>query len=237
MTHIALVDDESNILTSVSLGLESEGFKVDTYSNGEEALAGLEKTKYDLGLFDIKMPRMNGNELLMRIRSSKNLELKNMPVIFLTSKDQEQDEIIGLKMGASDYIKKPFSQKLLNERIRTVLRVHENRKITNLDVLNQNKNLKKGHLVLDDLKQLCFWKDHVIDLTVAEFNLIKSLAKHPGVIKDRNQLMDTMYGDNIYVDDRTIDSHIKRLRKKFKSFDTDFDQIRTRYGSGYSWRE
>ena len=237
MTHIALVDDESNILTSVSLGLESEGFKVDTYSNGEEALVGLEKTKYDLGLFDIKMPRMNGNELLMRVRSSKNLELKNMPVIFLTSKDQEQDEIIGLKMGASDYIKKPFSQKLLNERIRTVLRVHENRKITDPDVLNENKNLKKGHLVLDDLKQLCFWKDHVIDLTVAEFNLIKSLAKHPGVIKDRNQLMDTMYGDNIYVDDRTIDSHIKRLRKKFKSFDTDFDQIRTRYGSGYSWRE
>ena len=237
MTHIALVDDETNILTSVSLGLESEGFKVDTYLNGEEALVGLEKTKYDLGLFDIKMPRMNGNELLMRIRSSKNLELKNMPVIFLTSKDQEQDEIIGLKMGASDYIKKPFSQKLLNERIRTVLRVHENRKIADSEVLNENKNLKKGHLVLDDLKQLCFWKDHVIDLTVAEFNLIKSLAKHPGVIKDRNQLMDTMYGDNIYVDDRTIDSHIKRLRKKFKSFDTDFDQIRTRYGSGYSWRE
>ena len=237
MTHIALVDDETNILTSVSLGLESEGFKVDTYLNGEEALVGLEKTKYDLGLFDIKMPRMNGNELLMRIRSSKNLELKNMPVIFLTSKDQEQDEIIGLKMGASDYIKNPFSQKLLNERIRTVLRVHENRKITDSDVLKENKNLKKGHLVLDDLKQLCFWKDHVIDLTVAEFNLIKSLAKHPGVIKDRNQLMDTMYGDNIYVDDRTIDSHIKRLRKKFKSFDTDFDQIRTRYGSGYSWRE
>ena len=173
----------------------------------------------------------------MRIRSSKNLELKNMPVIFLTSKDQEQDEIIGLKMGASDYIKKPFSQKLLNERIRTVLRVHENRKIADSDALKENKNLKKGHLVLDDLKQLCFWKDHVIDLTVAEFNLIKSLAKHPGVIKDRNQLMDTMYGDNIYVDDRTIDSHIKRLRKKFKSFDTDFDQIRTRYGSGYSWRE
>jgi len=237
MTHIALVDDETNILTSVSLGLESEGFKVDTYLNGEEALVGLEKTKYDLGLFDIKMPRMNGNELLMRIRASKNLELKNMPVIFLTSKDQEQDEIIGLKMGASDYIKKPFSQKLLNERIRTVLRVHENRKIADSDALQENKNLKKGHLVLDDLKQLCFWKDHIIDLTVAEFNLIKSLAKHPGVIKDRNQLMDTMYGDNIYVDDRTIDSHIKRLRKKFKSFDTDFDQIRTRYGSGYSWRE
>ena len=237
MTHIALVDDESNILTSVSLALEAEGFTVDTYSNGEEALMGLQDQKYDLGLFDIKMPRMNGNELLNKVRTSKKEHLKNMPVIFLTSKDQEQDEIIGLKMGASDYIKKPFSQKLLNERIRTVLRVHENRKITDSDALKENKNLKKGNLVLDDLKQLCFWKDHVIDLTVAEFNLIKSLAKHPGVIKDRNQLMDTMYGDNIYVDDRTIDSHIKRLRKKFKSFDTDFDQIRTRYGSGYSWRE
>ena len=237
MPRIALVDDESNILTSISLALESEGYIVDTYANGQEALIGLESKEYDLGLFDIKMPRMNGNELLMKVRSSKNLSLKNMPVIFLTSKDQEQDEIIGLKMGAADYIKKPFSQKLLNERVRTVLRVHQNR---NADVINnsvENKNFKKGDLSLDDLKQLCFWKNDIIELTVAEFNLIKSLSKHPGVIKDRNQLMDTMYGDTIYVDDRTIDSHIKRLRKKFKSYDPNFDQIRTRYGSGYSWRE
>ena len=237
MPRIALVDDESNILTSISLALESEGYIVDTYANGQEALIGLESKEYDLGLFDIKMPRMNGNELLMKVRSSKNLSLKNMPVIFLTSKDQEQDEIIGLKMGAADYIKKPFSQKLLNERIRTVLRVHQNR---NADVKNtsvENKNFKKGDLSLDDLKQLCFWKNDIIELTVAEFNLIKSLSKHPGVIKDRNQLMDAMYGDTIYVDDRTIDSHIKRLRKKFKSYDPNFDQIRTRYGSGYSWRE
>ena len=237
MPRIALVDDESNILTSISLALESEGYIVDTYANGQEALIGLESKEYDLGLFDIKMPRMNGNELLMKVRSSKNLSLKNMPVIFLTSKDQEQDEIIGLKMGAADYIKKPFSQKLLNERIRTVLRVHQNR---NVDVINnsvENKNFKKGDLSLDDLKQLCFWKNDIIELTVAEFNLIKSLSKHPGVIKDRNQLMDAMYGDTIYVDDRTIDSHIKRLRKKFKSYDPNFDQIRTRYGSGYSWRE
>mgnify|MGYP001054919054 CR=1 len=237
MTRIALVDDESNILTSISLALESEGYIVDTYANGQEALIGLESKEYDLGLFDIKMPRMNGNELLMKVRSSKNLSLKNMPVIFLTSKDQEQDEIIGLKMGAADYIKKPFSQKLLNERVRTVLRVHQNR---NADVINnsvENKNFKKGDLSLDDLKQLCFWKNDIIELTVAEFNLIKSLSKHPGVIKDRNQLMDAMYGDTIYVDDRTIDSHIKRLRKKFKSYDPNFDQIRTRYGSGYSWRE
>ena len=237
MSRIALVDDESNILTSISLALESEGYIVDTYANGQEALIGLEIKEYDLGLFDIKMPRMNGNELLMKVRSSKNLSLKNMPVIFLTSKDQEQDEIIGLKMGAADYIKKPFSQKLLNERVRTVLRVHQNR---NADVINnsvENKNFKKGDLSLDDLKQLCFWKNDIIELTVAEFNLIKSLSKHPGVIKDRNQLMDAMYGDTIYVDDRTIDSHIKRLRKKFKSYDPNFDQIRTRYGSGYSWRE
>ncbi|SVA51119.1 uncharacterized protein METZ01_LOCUS103973, partial [marine metagenome] len=236
MPRIALVDDESNILTSISLALESEGYIVDTYANGQEALIGLESKEYDLGLFDIKMPRMNGNELLMKVRSSKNLSLKNMPVIFLTSKDQEQDEIIGLKMGAADYIKKPFSQKLLNERVRTVLRVHQNR---NADVINnsvENKNFKKGDLSLDDLKQLCFWKNNIIELTVAEFNLIKSLSKHPGVIKDRNQLMDAMYGDTIYVDDRTIDSHIKRLRKKFKSYDPNFDQIRTRYGSGYSWR-
>ena len=237
MTNIALVDDESNILTSVSLALESEGFTVDTYLNGEEALQGLESKKYDLGLFDIKMPRMNGNELLMKVRSSKNLNLKNMPVIFLTSKDQEQDEIIGLKMGAADYIKKPFSQKLLNERIRTVLRVHNFRKNDIIQTKNQYDNFHKGDLILDELKQLCFWKKNIIELTVAEFNLIQSLAKHPGVIKDRNQLMDAMYGDNIHVDDRTIDSHIKRLRKKFKCHDSEFDQIRTRYGSGYSWRE
>ena len=237
MTNIALVDDEPNILTSVSLALETEGFNVDTFKNGEEAIRALESKKYDLGLFDIKMPRMNGNELLMKVRSSSNLELRNLPIIFLTSKDQEQDEIIGLKMGAADYIKKPFSQKLLNERIRTVLRVHANRINFENKKEDNNQNLKKGDLLLDDLKQLCFWKNTVIELTVAEFNLIKSLAKHPGVIKDRNQLMDAMYGEAIYVDDRTIDSHIKRLRKKFKSYDPTFDQIRTRYGSGYSWRE
>ena len=237
MAHIALVDDESNILTSVSLALESEGFTVDTYLNGEDALEGLESKKYDLGLFDIKMPRMNGNELLAKVRASKNQILKDIPIIFLTSKDQEQDEIIGLRMGAADYIKKPFSQKLLNERIRTVLRVYENRNKSNEYKLNENKNFEKGDLILDDLKQLCFWKNKIIELTVAEFNLIRSLSKHPGVIKDRNQLMDSMYGENIYVDDRTIDSHIKRLRKKFKMYDSEFDQIRTRYGSGYSWRE
>ena len=237
MTNIALVDDEHSILTSVSLALEAEGFNVDTYGNGVEALEGLESKNYDLGLFDIKMPRMDGNELLNKVRLSKNKDLREMPIIFLTSKDQEQDEIIGLRMGAADYIKKPFSQRLLTERIRTVLRVYSNRKIEKKINSEEKANIKKGDLELDELKQLCFWKNQVIELTVAEFNLIKSLAQYPGVVKDRNQLMDAMYGDTIYVDDRTIDSHIKRLRKKFKSYDSSFDQIRTRYGSGYSWRE
>jgi len=237
MTNIALVDDEESILTSVSLSLESEGFKVDTFINGVDALEALEKKSYDLGLFDIKMPKMDGNELLNKVRSSKIEKLKELPIIFLTSKDQEQDEIIGLRMGASDYIKKPFSQKLLNERVRTVLRIHSNRAKAVDDNENGKKNFIKGDLVLDEDKQLCFWKNIEIELTVAEFNLIKSLAQYPGVVKDRNQLMDAMYGDSIYVDDRTIDSHIKRLRKKFRSYDKSFDQIRTRYGSGYSWRD
>ena len=237
MISIALVDDEQSILASVSLALEAEGYEVDTFHNGLEALKALEKNNYDLGLFDIKMPKMDGNELLSKVRNSKKNDLKEMPIIFLTSKDQEQDEIIGLRMGAADYIKKPFSQKLLNERIRTVLRVYQNRKNDNSFSAETKKNLKKGSLELDELKQLCFWKNQIIELTVAEFNLIKSLAKYPGVVKDRNQLMDSMYGDSVYVDDRTIDSHIKRLRKKFKSYDPLFDQIRTRYGSGYSWRE
>ena len=178
------------------------------------------------------MPRMDGNELLTKVRSSKIENLKDLPIIFLTSKDHEQDEIIGLRMGASDYIKKPFSQKLLNERIRTVLRIHNNRNEEQKDNNIKKQNFIKGDLILDEDKQLCFWKGIEIELTVAEFNLIKSLAQYPGVVKDRNQLMDAMYGDSIYVDDRTIDSHIKKKKKKFRSYDNSFDQIRTRYGSG-----
>ena len=237
MINIALVDDEESILTSVSLSLESEGFSVDTFINGEEALIALQSKSYDLGLFDIKMPKMDGNELLSKVRASNDIKLKELPIIFLTSKDHEQDEIIGLRMGASDYIKKPFSQKLLNERVKTVLRIHSNRINSANEQITINKNFIKGDLILDEDKQLCFWKNYEIELTVAEFNLIKSLAQYPGVVKDRNQLMDAMYGDSVYVDDRTIDSHIKRLRKKFKSYDKYFDQIRTRYGSGYSWRD
>ena len=232
--QIALVDDERNILTSVSILLRSEGFEVITYDNGESALHGLEIKPPSLVLLDIKMPRMNGRELLIKIRASKNKDLKNIPVIFLTSKDDEQDEIVGLRMGAADYIKKPFSQKLLIERIKTVLRVYNNRiqDVSNLQTNNYNKDL-----ALDEEKQLCFWKNKEIELTVAEFKLVKCLSKIPEVVKDRNQLMDAMYGENIHVDDRTIDSHIKRLRKKFRIIDSEFDKIKTRYGLGYSWRE
>jgi len=234
--NISIVDDEKNILTSVSLLLRSEGYNVKTYENGEDALNGFMQSVPDLALLDIKMPRMNGRELLIKIRSSKNEKLKNIPIIFLTSKDDEQDEIVGLRIGAADYITKPFKQKLLIERIRTVLRVYYNRMNKSIEN-NNNSNLVDKDLILDDLRQLCFWKDKEIELTSSEFNLVQCLTKIPGAVKNRDQLMDAMYGENTYVDDRTIDSHIKRLRKKFKNTDSNFDHIKTRYGLGYSWRE
>ncbi|MBG76857.1 MAG: Transcriptional regulatory protein BaeR [Alphaproteobacteria bacterium MarineAlpha5_Bin12] len=233
--YIAIVDDERNILTSVSLLIRSEGYDVKTFENGEDALNSFNNEPPSLALLDIKMPRMNGRELLIKIRDSKNVNLKNIPIIFLTSKDDEQDEILGLRIGAADYITKPFKQKLLLERIKTVLRIYDNR-MKNEVSSNVNNSVSDNDLFLDDLKHLCFWKNKEIELTVAEFKLVKSLAKNPGVKKNRDQLMDAMYGENIYVDDRTIDSHIKRLRKKFKIVDKDFEQIQTKYGLGYSWK-
>ena len=232
---IGLVDNNTTLLTSVSLLLRSEGFNVKNFENGEDAINGFETHPPHLALLDIKMPRMNGRELLIKIRSSKNQKLKNIPIIFLTSSDDEQDEIIGLRMGAADYITKPFKQKLLIERIRTVLRIYENRS-SGVKELNKDY-LTNKYLSLDELRQWCFWKEVEIELTVAEFKMIKCLVKIPGAVKSRNQLMDAMYGENTFVDDRTIDSHIKRLRKKFIAVDKDFDHIKTRYGSGYSWRE
>tara|TARA_B100000579_G_C22800698_1_gene839650 strand:- start:994 stop:1713 length:720 start_codon:yes stop_codon:yes gene_type:complete len=233
--YIAIVDDERNILTSVSLLIRSEGYDVKTFENGEDALNNFNNEPPSLALLDIKMPRMNGRELLIKIRDSKNVNLKNIPIIFLTSKDDEQDEILGLRIGAADYITKPFSQKLLLERIKTVLRIYDNR-MKNEVSSNVNNSISDNDLFLDDLKHLCFWKNKEIELTVAEFKLVKCLAKNPGVVKNRDQLMDAMYGENIYVDDRTIDSHIKRLRKKFKKVDKDFTKIKTKYGLGYSWK-
>ena len=228
---IALVDDDRNILASVSMTLEAEGFAVRTYTDGAEALRALSTTPVDLAVLDIKMPRMDGMELLEKLRRTSDL-----PVIFLTSKDDEVDELMGLRMGADDYIKKPFSQRLLIERIRTLLR----REMSRGGPAGQaggEAAVIRGDLMMDPTRHLCTWSEKPVELTVTEFLLLKALALRPGHVKSRDQLMDAAYGENIYVDDRTIDSHIKRLRKKFKVVDTDFNQIETLYGVGYRYRE
>jgi len=226
---IALVDDDRNILTSVSMALEAEGFNVRTYTDGEDALRGLSRQPVDLAVLDIKMPRMDGMELLQKLRKTSQ-----MPVIFLTSKDDEVDEVLGLRMGADDYITKPFSQRLLIERIRTLLRRVDAGTIQ--DAKGEGV-LVRGELVLDPERHLCTWKGGEVQLTVTEFLLLKSLAQRPGHVKTRDQLMDAAYGESIYVDDRTIDSHIKRLRAKFRQVDGEFAQIETLYGVGYRYRE
>ena len=227
---IALVDDDKNILTSVSMALEAEGYRVRTYNDGEEALRALTQQPVDLAILDIKMPRMDGMELLQKLRGSSNL-----PVIFLTSKDDEVDEVLGLRMGADDYIKKPFSQRLLIERIRTLLRRSELG--DDAPAKKSDAVMVRGPLVLDTERHSCIWDGRDVQLTVTEFLLIKALAQRPGHVKSRDQLMDAAYGESIYVDDRTIDSHIKRLRKKFREVDDDFSQIETLYGVGYRYGE
>ena len=226
---IALVEDDRNIVSSVSLALESEGYRVNSYLDGVEALSGLKNMPADLAVIDIKMPRMDGMELLAKLR-----EYSSMPVIILTSKDDELDEMLGLRMGADDYIKKPFSQKLLIERIRALLRRSS---IDRGNKIDESDLIIRGNLILDNSRHQCTWKGEPVDLTVTEFLLIGSLASRPGFVKNRDQLMDAAYGENIYVDDRTIDSHIKRLRKKFKSVDPGFSNIETLYGVGYRYSE
>jgi len=232
MQHtIALVDDDRNILTSVSMALEAEGFKVRTYSDGSEALKAISTNPVDVAILDIKMPRMDGMELLGHLRRNSNL-----PIIFLTSKDDEVDEVLGLRLGADDYITKPFSQRLLIERIRALLR-REQVAREELKPDGGEQPLTRGQLMLDPERHLCTWAGEAVSLTVTEFLILKALAQRPGHVKNRDQLMDAAYGEHIYVDDRTIDSHIKRLRKKFKEVDDDFAQIETLYGVGYRYRE
>lgn len=232
MKHtIALVDDDRNILESVQMTLEQEGFLVRTYTDGESALQGLMARPVDLAVLDIKMPRMDGMELLQRLRARSA-----MPVIFLTSKDDELDELMGLRLGADDYITKPFSQRLLLERIRTLLRRNETSRAEGSGVVPTGV-IARGHLTLDETKHQCLWKSQDIQLTVTEFLLVKALAARPGMVKSRDQLIDAAYGENVYVDDRTIDSHIKRLRRKFRATDEEFDQIETLYGIGYRYKE
>ncbi len=227
---IALVDDDRNILASVAMALEAEGFTVRCYADGAEALRGLGQQPADLAILDIKMPRMDGMELLSHLRKDTR-----MPVIFLTSKDDEVDEVLGLRMGADDYIKKPFSQRLLIERIRALLRRGE---LAHGAAATEGEPvIQRGELTLDPGRHQCTWRGQNVDLTVTEFLILKSLALRPGHVKSRDQLMDGAYGEHIYVDDRTIDSHIKRLRKKFKSIDSDFAQIETLYGVGYRYRD
>ena len=223
---IALVDDDQNIVTSVSMALEAEGYAVRSYTDPVAALHALAKKPADLVVLDIKMPRMDGMELLRRLRRSSEC-----PTIFLTSKDDEVDEVLGLKMGADDYITKPFSHRLLIERIRAVLRRAEGRDDLDADMM------VRGHLVLDSSRHECTWKSEPVVLTVTEFLIVKALALRPGHVKTRNHLMDAAYDEEFYVDDRTIDSHIKRLRRKFKAVDPEFSSIETLYGIGYRYHE
>jgi two-component system response regulator ChvI len=225
--RLALVDDDRNITASVSLLLEQEGYEVDCYADGEQALIGLARRPVDLAILDIKMPRMDGTELLQKLRQKSAV-----PVIFLTSKDDELDEALGLGMGADDYITKPFSQRLLLARIKAVLR----RAQPDEGPADQSRIIKQGDLVLDPDRHLCSWRDQEVKLTVTEFLLLQALATRPGHVKSRDQLMDAAYGESVFLDDRTIDSHIKRLRRKFRVTDSQFDQIETLYGIGYRYK-
>jgi len=232
--QIALVDDDRNILTSVTIALEAEGFRVRTYPDGQKAWDALSTNPADLAVLDIKMPRMDGMELLRKLR-----EVSDMPVIFLTSKDEEIDQLLGLRMGADDYIGKPFSQRLLIERIRALLRRSEMRALAPEEDVEEatDEIMERGRLVLDPLRHRVTWDGKDVTLTVTEFLILQTLAQHPGHVKSRDQLMDTAYSDDVYVDDRTIDSHIKRLRKKFRAVSKEFDAIETLYGVGYRYRD
>jgi two-component system response regulator ChvI len=231
MATIALVDDDRNILTSVSMALEAEGYAIQTYTDGASALTGLQDMPPDIAILDIKMPRMDGMELLRRLRQRTEL-----PVIFLTSKDDEIDELFGLKMGADDFIRKPFSQRLLVERVRAVLRRAAPRDAQAVGQ-EETKVIERGKLVMDPDRHSCTWEGRAVVLTVTEFLILQALAQRPGIVKSRDALMDAAYDDQVYVDDRTIDSHIKRLRKKFKQVDDSFDVIETLYGVGYRFKE
>ena len=231
-TTIALVDDDRNILTSLSVALQAEGFTTRLYGDGEAALKALTETPPDLAVLDIKMPRMDGMELLRRLK-----EKTDFPVIFLTSKDEELDEALGLAMGADDYIAKPFSQRLLIARIRAVLRRSELRAGRPEEAEEVAEEIVRGRLSMDPARHRVRWDGHDVVLTVTEFLILEALAQRPGVVKSRNQLMDVAYQDDIYVDDRTIDSHVKRMRRKFREVDSAFRSIETLYGVGYRFAE
>ncbi|WP_296817713.1 response regulator transcription factor [Brevundimonas sp.] len=232
MAVITLVDDDENIVESVKLALESHGHTVRAYHDGAAGLAGLESDPPDLAILDVKMPRMDGMEVLRKLRQTSSL-----PVIMLTSKDEEIDEILGFNLGADDYMTKPFSQRLLIERIKAILR-RAGVDAGDADTSDAaGKSLKRGKLAMDPARHESTWDGKPVRLTVTEFLLLQALAQRPGFVKSRDNLMDAAYDDQVYVDDRTIDSHIKRMRKKFRAVDPEFDAIETLYGVGYRYRE
>jgi two-component system, OmpR family, response regulator ChvI len=235
MAKITLIDDDENIVTSVSLALENAGHSVQAYYDGASGLAALEKEAPDLAILDVKMPRMDGMEVLRRLRATSQL-----PVIILTSKDDEIDEALGFNLGADDYVHKPFSQRLLLERVKAVLRrsgIVEQDEPPEIQEALHAKSIKRGKLLLDAARHECLWDNKQVRLTVTEFLLLHALAQRPGFVKSRDNLMDAAYDDQVYVDDRTIDSHVKRMRKKFRVVDESFDSIETLYGVGYRYRE
>ncbi len=236
MANITLVDDDENIVASVSLALESHGHTVKAYHDGVAGLAALESDPPDLAILDVKMPRLDGMEVLRRLRQTSSV-----PVIILTSKDDEIDEILGFNLGADDYMHKPFSQRLLIERVKAVLRranpdADEMGTMLSAEAI-QARAIKRGRLTMDPARHDCLWEERPVRLTVTEFLLLQALAQRPGFVKSRDNLMDAAYEDQVYVDDRTIDSHIKRMRKKFRDVDPEFDAIETLYGVGYRYRE
>ena len=231
--NVFLIDDDKNILTSISMLLENEGYKVSTFSDGESGLKAILENSPDIAVVDIKMPRLDGIELLKKLRRTSNI-----PVIFLTSKDTEIDELLGLKIGADDYITKPFSQNVLMERIRILIKRTELKNIKKKDNIDDKNSIKEGNIFLDTEKYMCKWKNKTVNLTVTEFLLIKSLVKNAGAVKSRDQLIVSAFGeDKENIDDRSIDHHFKRIRKKFKSADNNFNSIVTIYGGGYKFSE
>ena len=231
MVKICLIDDDQNILASLSLALKSEKFDVETYSDGISGLEALKSNNFDIAILDIKMPRLDGLEVLQKLRNSSDI-----PVIFLTSKDDEIDQLLGLKMGADDYITKPFSQKLLIERVKVILK-RTTFSLENENHVKSDSLVERGDLLLNMDRHECHWKNKRIKLTVTEFLLLENLVNRPGYVKNRDQLMSAAYSEDIYVDDRTIDSHIKRIRRKFKAIDQEFNSIETLYGVGYRFNQ
>jgi two-component system, OmpR family, response regulator ChvI len=228
---IAVIDDDRDILDLVGNVLESEGYHVTTFNDGMAALDALRVKSPNLVLLDIKMPQMDGMELLRRLRCQSEV-----PVIFLSGKLDEVDELFGLRLGADDFIHKPFSERVLVERVKAVLRRARLSEMEGTGPASSNV-FERGQLRMDSERHACIWTGRPVRLTVTEYRLLEVLAIRPGVVKSRDALMDIIYEDQMEVEDRTIDSHIKRLRKKFQAIDPDFDMIESLYGIGYRFKE